>query len=180
MHEDSLRELCLHKKGEMGEKQMDAKERIRELHQKHADTRRQLSILMGIWLLVRVVYEVDLYICVARGYVSTLVWADILSLVFSFILAYYILYGMKALAWLPLIGGVRTIGSIAQQMVDLGDLSQYYMAAQMYVYLSLAVGIVMVVVMCVVLFNKKYQPYFDEYIALQKQIREEKKAAKDR
>lgn len=142
---------------------MKQNEFMKPLYGKYADTRKMLSVLMGVWLAMHLLMFVLSLICMAQQLIVFNVSLNVVTIVIAFLFSWYIINGTWQLAFLPMIGGVYTIFSAVTFLRSYSYTFSTYPLLAVYACFALLLGIAQIVIMLVVVALPRFKPYWNEY-----------------
>lgn len=167
MKQDRLEKKRLEKERAERMKQMR-----REIQQACAPAVQLARRVTAVWLVLRVLHTAAmLFLCGIGIFEAGGVGREIGSLAALCLFAYSLVGGVRAVAWLPLLGGLVTLASLVANWSDYVWLAGYLPLFWGYILLVLACGLVQTGAMILLLRSADYRFYAEQIADAAKSVK---------
>lgn len=148
------------------------KQMRREIQQECAPAVRLVKRVTAVWLALRVLHTAAMLVLCGLGiFEAGGVGGEIGALAALCLFAGSLVGGVRAVAWLPLLGGLATLASLAVNWSDYVWLAGYLPLFWGYILLVLACGLVQTGGMILLLRSADYRFYADQIAAAAKSVK---------
>lgn len=151
---------------------MKINEALVPIFEKHKQERKNITILMIVWVVSRILMEILEIATVAKYSLDmSSVRINVGVLVVCVIFAKYVRDGNKAGAILPLAGGLITVVTALNNLTEIDSLSDLETLQQVYIISFIIIGLIQTAIMLIIILNPHNKGYFNEIKEAQKNLR---------